>query len=184
MTMGFFGDVWGGVKKAGGWLGDRLGGGGPQMGDYVDTRTTPYLPPGQMNPGGGGMPGSNPIAAPYQAGATPDFSKVKGSEGVGSRVGGWLRDNSDLVLGAAGLGLQAYGAHQAGEAEDKRMALDEEMMRSDQANTTRALDLREQEMLYQQQEDERERKRRRQAIQNVLRMRAQGAQPPTPPAGS
>lgn len=185
--------LWDKIKGAYNWVDENVAdgklpwgsSGGPQVGDVIDTRGMERFAPGGTMPGAGnpyqvggvpptGGPGGNPIVAGYQKDkVTPDTS-----EGIGRRVGGWLKDNADLVVGGLGVAASLYSGHQAGQVEDRRLDLDEEMMRSDASLAGRELDLRQQGMEHEWEEEETERKRRRQALLNVMRMRAAGQQPP------
>lgn len=165
-------------KRAAKGLGNALfgGGGAPTYGGTtMPTGYNPGMPLGPVPGAGGGYPG-----APVTPFVSPRTSVYGGpSDGIGRRVGRFVTDNPELVLGVAGAAASVYGARQAGQAEDDRIALEREMMESNRTLATRGLDLRQQEMdrAYETQMAEKERRRR--AYRELLEMRA-GGPPPIP----
>ena len=136
-------------------IGDRLGSVDPSGGSYTPNLGMP------SGPGGGFRPGADPIVSSFVA--TPDPKETGTGDGIGRRVSRWIEPAAML----AGAAASVYGAHKAGQAEDKRLKLDQAALAADQALAGRRLGLDEETMRRQWEDEERERQRRRRAFMNI-----------------
>lgn len=115
---------------------------------------------GVTGPMGPPLPGRQPDVM----GGAPIYAQeagvTEGPQNIGERIWGWIKENPDAAIQAAG---QLYGSYQEGQAQDRYADLQE-----------RRVDLEETELDRRAREREQERERRRQAYRNILRSRDEG----------
>lgn len=75
----------------------------------------------------GGGAGAAGVAEPGSGEAL--YGTAPQGRGLGGRLLGWAKANPELAMGAAGTALEAYGAHQEGQAMDRLADLREEDQR-------------------------------------------------------
>lgn len=104
------------------------------------------------------------------AGLTGAAGKYGAARSIGGKILGWAKDNPELVTAGLGTAASMYGAHQMGQAEDQRLALDERMVGLDE----RRVGLDEEAMRRGWAGEDEEKQRRMQAYRNVLASRSSG----------